>query len=702
MDIYTLSWETAMQAEIAWQKCLDYLRQEMSRAAFDTWVKDVLLLHFEDGVFTLGTASAYGRDWLEARLASTLQRYLTGLMAVPVEVVFVVNGPAPTPPEEEAPEAEDDPLVIEPIRESLKTAIIQPERIVAVPRYLLRWIPYLGADLFWLVVAFRQARFLNTPFGEREKPFTAQASQIYPWCGMSRATFWRMLDRPELSWFVERLPSVGWSVDAASGRAKQSANRYRITADLPLTPADAQALRTYLLETGIREDAERTLKTALEAAPTQILAYPPPQPTIQDWMAGKPEPVNEVVRTLIAPEDMTADVVTLCEQLADKILRPADHLPVSWYFLQEWLPRLEAAPALLVVLLRSYGYYNPLTGELRDEVWIEGGYGELAHLLGLQRAKTVLSWFPAATGRGPRNSGDAPSTRREQDRLAKTRAGLQQFIERVELRSNEHGQHAWKVRVKLDADPLTPEDLQAVTWGCELIQNLQRAGVLSVFMSWLDQEETQDWIESGLRNSSIETLKTWEIPALRLDSAGNSIFETLKQCLNSSFETLKGAGIPSLRRFKVLQILNTLREVQENPTPNADPSNKPVGAAWNLEKLLEVNRVSAKKKAALLAREHSANEFVSWLLYAASAQGGSIQDPLGLAISKLLENPGQGAGGLYERLAQLPAGALIDLLLDELGFRRPSQRDWRQFAEGVPHMRLERLLDEFGIETKET
>ena len=31
---------------------------------------------------------------------------------------------------------------------------------------------------------------------------------------------------------------------------------------------------------------------------------------------------------------------------------------------------------------------------LRDNVWIRGGYAEIAHMLGLQRPKTISEWLP--------------------------------------------------------------------------------------------------------------------------------------------------------------------------------------------------------------------------------------------------------------------------------------------------------------------
>jgi len=49
---------------------LDQLRLDMPKAAFDTWLSSTRFVAFEDGVFTFGTLSAYGRDWLFSRSTS--------------------------------------------------------------------------------------------------------------------------------------------------------------------------------------------------------------------------------------------------------------------------------------------------------------------------------------------------------------------------------------------------------------------------------------------------------------------------------------------------------------------------------------------------------------------------------------------------------------------------------------------------------
>lgn len=79
-----------MTAEKALAAAVGQLQVEMAKATFDTWVRDIELVAFEDGTFIIGVQNSFARDWLESRLTSTLMRLLTGMMNRTVEVRFVV------------------------------------------------------------------------------------------------------------------------------------------------------------------------------------------------------------------------------------------------------------------------------------------------------------------------------------------------------------------------------------------------------------------------------------------------------------------------------------------------------------------------------------------------------------------------------------------------------------------------------------
>ena len=80
-----------MNVEQAWQSVLGQLQMEMPRASFDTWVRDTRPVKYENGLMTITVRNAYARDWLESRLASTVNRLLIGIMDSNVSVNFVVS-----------------------------------------------------------------------------------------------------------------------------------------------------------------------------------------------------------------------------------------------------------------------------------------------------------------------------------------------------------------------------------------------------------------------------------------------------------------------------------------------------------------------------------------------------------------------------------------------------------------------------------
>ena len=701
-----------MSPEMAWEAAIGQLRMEMSKAAFDTWVASTQLVRVNEDTFLIGTYNAYSRDWLESRLTTTLSRLLTGMLGGPTNVQFVVlesleeavTGCVESDVETNQPDIEKDELEIEDVTHSLRSLLSRPDRVVAVPKYLLRWLPMIGPDVFWMVIAFRQVRFLNTIPTHRQKPFTACAEEIYRWCGMSRATFWRKIDRPELRWFIERLPQTGWGLNAQTGRAKQNPNRYRIQVDIPLTPMDASDLRNFLLHRNFKANPVEALTAALDAPLSDILTYPSPKPsTEQKAQVPRPQTVEDMIADLLTGANVEGDRLTqvreLSIRLGEKILRPLENFQLSWYFLEEWLPRLGSGPAALVALMRSYGYYNPVTGELRDKVWIESGYEELAQVLGIERTKTLVEWLPGVINQGKQKSTLTPKAEQEKERINQLRKNLALFVQRLNYRPGKGG-FAYEFKIKLDAEPLVETDELICQVVQKMIDQCQQVDALACLKKWLDTsyfEELASQAEKGA-SSGFETLIGEGVPDLRLSNGSSSGFETLNPLLSSGIETLKQAQVPVLRLFKVLIGLRTLKPLLDSPTSTGDDEPVVEGAAWRLTDLLAINHVSQKKREALLAQGISGTPFVSWLLYAASSRGEAIKDPVSVAISKLLENPREGAGGAYDRLSELLDEQLCDLVWDELHLNRPSNRDWRQVMENAPRHRLKQLAEELGIE----
>ncbi|MEP7136558.1 MAG: chromosomal replication initiator protein DnaA [Chloroflexota bacterium] len=150
-----------MNAEQAWQSVLGQLQMEMPRASFDTWVRDTKPVSYQDGTLTVGVSNAYARDWLENRLASTVNRLLVGIMNSSVEVSFIVNGNESDQNADEAPHPSGK---LEPVFSS-----DQPARSPSInPRYVFdTYVVGSGnrlAHAACLAVAEKPARAYNPLF----------------------------------------------------------------------------------------------------------------------------------------------------------------------------------------------------------------------------------------------------------------------------------------------------------------------------------------------------------------------------------------------------------------------------------------------------------------------------------------------------------------------------------------------------------
>ena len=72
----------------AWQMVASQLRMEMKRTDYETWVQALKPLGFKEGVFRLGAANSYARDWVESRLRMRISRLLESIFHLEVTVHF--------------------------------------------------------------------------------------------------------------------------------------------------------------------------------------------------------------------------------------------------------------------------------------------------------------------------------------------------------------------------------------------------------------------------------------------------------------------------------------------------------------------------------------------------------------------------------------------------------------------------------------
>ena len=126
---------------------------------------------------------------------------------------------------------------------------------------------------------------------------------------------------------------------------------------------------------------------------------------------------------------------------------------------------------------------------------------------------------------------------------------------------------------------------------------------------------------------------------------------------------LDGAsGTPGWREWHGLKHLSTDLKTPERITPTTRITPAVVPFKWILRKILAQAHAHPKVTKDLLAKNASAQAFVSWLLYACSPAGDGIKNPLAYVLAALREDPGRGAGGTFDRLAALPPIELIHMV----------------------------------------
>jgi chromosomal replication initiator protein len=84
-----------MLPETAWKATLGELELQMTKATFNTWLKDARLVACEEGEYVIGVRNDYAKDWLENRLQGAILRTLSAIVDDSVSVRFVVGANVP-------------------------------------------------------------------------------------------------------------------------------------------------------------------------------------------------------------------------------------------------------------------------------------------------------------------------------------------------------------------------------------------------------------------------------------------------------------------------------------------------------------------------------------------------------------------------------------------------------------------------------
>lgn len=139
-----------------WQTALSELELQMTRATFDTWLRDTRWITTEDDTLVIAVKNTYAVEWLTYRLYTVIDRTLHRISGNGLAARFIVPEPeTPTgsllPPEWRPPDFDPG----------------DPKKVpgwVPVPEYaLLFWAPLLGAIAWRVWEIVRQADRLATP-----------------------------------------------------------------------------------------------------------------------------------------------------------------------------------------------------------------------------------------------------------------------------------------------------------------------------------------------------------------------------------------------------------------------------------------------------------------------------------------------------------------------------------------------------------
>ncbi|MDO8692172.1 MAG: chromosomal replication initiator protein DnaA [Dehalococcoidia bacterium] len=91
-----------------WQAALSELKGQVSKANFETWLRDTVALSYEDGCLTVGAPSGLAVEWLQERMASVVHTTLARVVGHSLEVSFVLSEECPPKPSHRSGPARQD------------------------------------------------------------------------------------------------------------------------------------------------------------------------------------------------------------------------------------------------------------------------------------------------------------------------------------------------------------------------------------------------------------------------------------------------------------------------------------------------------------------------------------------------------------------------------------------------------------------
>lgn len=559
---------------------------------------------------------------------------------------------------------------------SITEAILRPESIAAVPSYLLRFVPYVGANAVLIATALRQAFYRAS----RE----TGADQLYPKFGdsvkidvrallkslggaISRASFFRVFKNGDMDWFVRRGEPKHRVKD---GQVQREANTYHYRGIL-LTPGDAFDLFDWLNQNDITTNPIATLSRLLDTQRDEVFSFPfrVPNPE-KDFVFDEATSVHDVIERALSPQKLDPTLASLADRIANHLVRPESFLAVPWYWFHKVLPTLGTDLGMLYLMSKNCCYVDWAHGKDRNSFWVPGG---LSNLQGWIRSETLPKQIPHAEpslrGRPRQSNINADSAYTRNWRETK-RQLASEYLCRIETRQSEIGTD-WKLQVNDVQLTASDESMKQAIYGFIYAPPAQ---IKQLPMQELLQKPSFQHALVANAKAHPERLCHFETLVKEgichyetLDAAPISHFDTFVDGLNYYFETLVEAGICQYET-----ILNILFKLKYSSFFKQDTLNQPhtideadeqdfiyddiipevvdhplTELEWDYKSLFSVLDPKYQVQIRGLELEKIA---VAWALQACFTL--SINQPWSLAVRRSLETR-KGPGGPAERMANL-------------------------------------------------
>ena len=261
----------------AWDMVTGQLRLEMKTGMFESYVRPLKPLGYNEGVFRVGAVNQDTCDWVNSRLRKSIIKLLESVYSQPVTLhLSLIKAPLPSreaaeppagveaPPGFEAPPSEAvEPAPEKPAGRKKKTGalekgpsegggsrkmqlqraygterarVVQPERGMFVTMYFFNsWLPLLGHSALTTILAARSLCFWNPMTGELRNVIETDMTELANRADVSVRTVKDVLNQPLVKQYFLRYKVR--RVMTSNG-VRTAGIVLQVRMDDPLTPED--------------------------------------------------------------------------------------------------------------------------------------------------------------------------------------------------------------------------------------------------------------------------------------------------------------------------------------------------------------------------------------------------------------------------------------------------------------------------------